>query len=344
MSNSNSAINRGSNRMYSYQNVIGNENVIEHLRKSKKNNKVAHAYIIVGPEGSGKKTIAYSFAKALQCENSPDSACHKCESCIQLETKNNPDVKKLYQEKETSISVKEIRSQINNDILIKPYSYKHKIYIIEDADKMTPGAQNALLKTLEEPPSYAVIFLLVNNVDHLLSTIKSRCISINTRAISKQSIKEYLMKYTQLPDYKAKLCADFSNGLLGIALKLVKSDEFIQMKDNCIKILTRIKEFEIVDIIEYLKTVNEYKNKINDYLDLIIMWYRDVLLVKSGISTDLLVFCEEEALLIRDANRLTYHNLKSNIDTVEATKSTIESNVNQELALELMFTKIKENI
>ncbi|MDF2820586.1 MAG: hypothetical protein K0R15_1027 [Clostridiales bacterium] len=329
--------------MYSYDNVIGNENIIEHFKNTKQNKKVAHAYLIVGDEGSGKKLLSYSYAKALQCEISTESACHKCESCIQLESSNNPDIKKLHPEKESSIGVEDIRKQINNDIFIKPYSYEYKIYIIENADRMTPQAQNALLKTLEEPPQYAVILLLVNNIDTLLATIISRCIVLNVRAINKLRVEKYLINNMQLPDYKAHFCATFSKGIIGTAIKLASSDDFLLMKDHCVKLVTKLRNLDIYEILNSIKGLEEYKSRINEYLDLILMWYRDVLFLKASKSKELIIFSDEYDLLLIDADKLTYNSINKNIETIEEAKRQLDSNVNYELTLELMFANIKEN-
>lgn len=330
--------------MYSYKNIVANETIIEHFKKAKRYEKIAHAYIILGESGSGKNLLAYSFAKSLQCENSTEEACHKCESCIQVETFNNPDIKKLYPEKETSIGVDDIRKQINNDIQIKPYRYKHKIYIIENAERMTQQAQNALLKTLEEPPKYAVILLLVNNVDNLLSTIISRCIVLKIRAINKQSIKNYLIKQKEIIETKADTAAMFSKGSIGIALKLALSDEFIDMKDKCIKQIMSLNAFNTNDILNFIKEIDEYKSNIKEYLDLILMWYRDVLILKASGNNELIIFRNEYDLLLNDVNRLTYNNINNNILAIEEAKIQLDSNVNYELTLEMMFTRIKENV
>ena len=106
----------------------------------------------------------------------------------------------------------DIRVQVNDDIVIRPYSSKYKIYIIADADLMSVQAQNALLKTIEEPPQYAVIMLLTENADTLLPTIRSRCVMMKLRNIKDQLVKKYLMEHLEIPDYKADVCVAFAQG------------------------------------------------------------------------------------------------------------------------------------
>ena len=162
--------------MPSFEEIIGHKQMIEHLKNAIQLEKVSHAYIFEGEKGCGKKTVSEAFAAALQCEHQKEGtdACGTCRSCRQAANKNHPDIIHIIHEKPNSIGVEEIREQVVNDIQIKPYSSKYKIYIISEAEKLTAQAQNALLKTIEEPPSYGIIILLTNNASVLLPTILSR--------------------------------------------------------------------------------------------------------------------------------------------------------------------------
>ena len=199
--------------MAGFSEIIGHEQIIEHLQNAIRLNKVSHAYILDGEEGSGKMLLASAFAQTLQCEQGGTEPCGKCHSCIQAESRNQPDIIRVTHEKPNTISVDDIREQVNNDVVIKPYSSKYKIYIIADADMMSVQAQNALLKTLEEPPQYAVIMLLTENAEALLPTIRSRCVMMKLRNIKDQLVKKYLMEQMEIPDYKADVCVAFAQGL-----------------------------------------------------------------------------------------------------------------------------------
>ena len=151
--------------MAGFKDIIGHEQIIEHLQNAIGMDKVSHAYIINGPDKSGKMMLAEAFAMALQCEKHGKEACMECHSCRQALGHNQPDIIYVNHDKPNTISVDDIRTQVNNDIDVKPYSSEHKIYIIDEAEKMNQQAQNALLKTIEEPPAYAVIMLLTTNAD-----------------------------------------------------------------------------------------------------------------------------------------------------------------------------------
>ena len=188
--------------MSSFKDVVGHKNIIQYIENAVKTDKVSHAYILNGEKGSGKRLLANLFAMSLQCQNRDEDgdACGKCQSCKQAASNNQPDIIRVTHEKPNTISIDDIREQINNDIVIKPYSSKYKIYIVPDADMMSVQAQNALLKTIEEPPAYAVILLLTENAEILLPTIRSRCVMLKLR-----NIKAYIPEY---PIGTAEECAD----------------------------------------------------------------------------------------------------------------------------------------
>lgn len=178
--------------MAGFRDIIGQEQIKEHLQGALSTGKISHAYIINGEKSSGKEFIAKVFAMALQCEKGEAEPCQECHSCRQALSGNQPDIIKVTHEKPNTISVGDIRIQVNGDIAVKPYSSPYKIYIINEAEKMSVEAQNAILKTLEEPPAYAVIMLLTDNVDSLLPTILSRCVVLNMKPVADSRIKAYL--------------------------------------------------------------------------------------------------------------------------------------------------------
>lgn len=170
--------------MYSFKEIEGNEHIIKSMRRAVKNKMVSHAYIISGAEGSGKKLIASAFAKALLCDERADEPCCKCVSCRTFDGGNNPDMIYVYPKKTKALSVDDVREQITSDVNIKPYNHDYKIYMIPKADTLTVQAQNALLKTLEEPPEYAVFILLAENTAAFLPTVLSRCVLFDIKPAS----------------------------------------------------------------------------------------------------------------------------------------------------------------
>lgn len=329
--------------MAAFQDIIGQEQIKEHLQNALSTKKISHAYIINGEKSSGKEFIAKVFAMALQCEKGGVEPCQECHSCKQALSDNQPDIIKVTHEKPNTISVDDIRAQINNDVAIKPYSSPYKVYIMNEAEKMTVQAQNAILKTLEEPPEYAVIILLTTNVNSLLPTILSRCVVLNMKPVADEKVRKYLMEQLQVPDYKAEVCVAFARGNIGKAKALAASEDFENVKAEALSLLKNIQDMELHEIVAAIKKINDYKLDVNDYLDIMAIWYRDVLLFKATNDVNHLVFREEIQSLRRVAQRSSYEGIESVINALEKAKTRLNANVNFDLTMELLMMEIQEN-
>ncbi|MCI9254996.1 MAG: DNA polymerase III subunit [Lachnospiraceae bacterium] len=329
--------------MAKFTDIVGQEQLKEHLQNAIAMNKVSHAYIINGERNAGKEFIAKVFAMALQCEKKEVEPCGECHSCKQALSNNQPDIIYISHEKPNTIGVEDIRAQINNDIVIKPYSSPRKIYIVNEGEKMTPQAQNALLKTLEEPPEYAVIVILTTNVEALLPTVLSRCVVLNMKPVSDALVKKYLMEQLGVPDYKANICVAFARGNIGKAKLLASSEEFEKVKDEAISLVKNINDMEIHEIVKAIKKISEYKFDVNDYLDILMAWYRDVLFFKATKDVNSLVFKEEIQQIMRVSDRSTYEGIETIVNALQSAKKRLEANVNFDLTMELLLLAIQEN-
>lgn len=329
--------------MANFQDIIGQEQIKEHLQNALTAKKISHAYIINGEKSSGKEFIAKIFAMALQCERGESNPCQECHACKQALSDNQPDIIRVTHEKPNTISVDDIRAQINNDVDIKPYSSPYKVYIVNEAEKMTVQAQNAILKTLEEPPEYAVILLLTTNVNSLLPTILSRCVVLNMKPVADFLVKKYLMEQLQVPDYKAEVCVAFARGNIGKAKLLASSEDFENVKSEALSLLKYIQDMELHEIIAAIKKINDYKLDVNDYLDIMSIWYRDVLLFKATNDVNHLIFREEIQSIRKIARRSNYEGIESVIEALQRAKNRLNANVNFELTMELLTLEIKEN-
>ena len=329
--------------MPKFSDIIGQEELKKHIQSAIEMDKVSHAYIINGERNAGKEFIARLFAMTLQCEKGGSEPCGECHSCKQAVSRNQPDIIYVAHEKPNTIGVEDIRGQINGDIGIKPYSSPRKVYIMNEAEKMTPQAQNALLKTLEEPPAYAVILLLTSNVEALLPTIISRCVVLNMKPVSDALVKKYLMEDLGVPDYKASICVAFARGNIGKAKHLAGSEEFEKVKDEAISLVKYITEMEINEIVKAIKKITEYNLDINDYLDILTVWYRDVLLFKATKDMNSLIFRNEIQQIRKVADRSTYEGIEIIVSALQQAKRRLEANVNFDLTMELLLLTIKEN-
>ncbi len=329
--------------MARFSDIIGQEHIKEHLQNAMKEDKVSHAYIIEGERYAGKEFIARTFAAALQCEKGGIEPCGECHACKQAESMNHPDIIRVTHEKPNSIGVDDIRLQLTNDIVIKPYSGPKKVYIINEGEKMTVAAQNALLKTLEEPPAYAVIFILTTNVDALLETSISRCVVLSMKPVEDEKVKTYLMETMNLPDYKAEICAAFSRGNIGKARMLASSEDFDNIKAEAVSLMKNIKDMEINEIVMAIKKIGDYSMDISDYLDMLSVWYRDVLLYKATNDLNHLIFKEEIQYIRKVARLSTYEGIENIIEMLDKTKQRLAANVSFDLTMELLLLAMKEN-
>lgn len=329
--------------MAKFAEVVGQEHIKEQLQGAIANGKVSHAYLICGENRSGKEFIAKIFAQALQCEEQGTEPCETCHSCRQAETHNHPDIIFVTHDKPNVIGVDDVRDGINNTVMIKPYSSQYKVYIIEEADKMTPQAQNALLKTIEEPPAYAVFILLCSATDAMLPTILSRCVVLNMKPVKDSEMRDYLMKQLGVPDYRAEICIAFARGNVGRAKALASSEDFDKIRKEALSLLKNIYDMEMAEVMEALKRIKDYGFNIDDYLDIMGVWYRDVLLFKATHDMNHLIFRDEIQYITKVASRTDYEGIETVADALQKAKQRLKSNVSFELTMELLLLTIKEN-
>lgn len=329
--------------MAGFKDIIGHEQITTHLKNAISMGKVSHAYIFNGPDLSGKKMLADAFARALQCEANDPEGCGNCKSCKQAEDYNQPDIIYVQHEKPNTIGVDDIREQVNNSMVIKPYSSRYKIYIIDEAEKMNPQAQNALLKTIEEPPAYGIIMLLTTNADGFLPTILSRCIMLNIKTVKDEVINRYLMREMRLPDYQADVCTAFAQGNVGKAIKLAASEDFGELKKQVVSVLKRVGDAQIYELGDLVKQIEEYKSDIENFFDLMTIWFRDVLYYKATNDINRLVFKDEISDIKKQAAGHSYNGIETILDAISQSRVRLKANVNFDLTLELLLLTIKEN-
>lgn len=330
--------------MSGLDNIIGNEHIVTHFKKAIEYGKISHAYIINGERGMGKRTIARAFAGTLLCEEGGTVPCGKCHSCVQWASDNNPDIIYIEPDKPTTLSIDHIRTTLVNDIEIKPYSYKYKIYIINNAELMNNAAQNAILKTIEEPPEYAIIMLLTTNASGLLQTVLSRCVKLDMQPLKRDVVKKYLMEKERIVDYQADVAVSFAGGNLGKAKDLATSAEFAGMLEEVVNLLKYIKEMQAYEVVAAVKRANNYKFQFSDYIDLMMMWFRDVLMYKASQNVDDLIFKSEISTIKKHAQSSSYNGIENILKAMEKAKTRLSANVNFDIAIEMMFLTIRENI
>ncbi len=329
--------------MAGFQNILGHEQTINSLKNAIMLGKVSHAYIFNGEEGSGKKTLAEAFAMTLQCEKGGKDACHECRSCKQFMTHNQPDMIYLEPSKEGLIRVDDIREQVNATVQIKPYSSPYKIYLIEHADSMNEQAQNALLKTMEEPPEYVVIILLTENADRLLPTIRSRAVTMELHPVADELVMKYLTEVLSVPERDAAVCTAYAQGNVGKAARMSTAEDFKELKDHVTSLLKHIEDMDLLAVTEEVKESIKWKLRIEDYFDLLVVWYRDVLVYKATADANRLIFQDELYDIKKQSENHSYEGIENIIKAIDQAKSRYSANVKLELCIETMLMEMKEN-
>lgn len=327
--------------MFSFSEIVGHEQIKEHMQAAIRDKKPFHAYLFQGEEGVGKEALARTFAAGLQCQSeSTDKPCKECVSCRQMESGNQPDVIWVTREK-ASLGVDEIREQLCNTMDIKPFSSPYKIYLVPEAEKMTEAAQNALLKTIEEPPEYGIVILMTSNISALLPTIQSRCLTMEFRPLSTAVVESFVKEHCQVPDYQARASAAFAQGNLGKAMRYAKSEDFIERKDHIISLLRHVEQMDLSEMLAVTKDLGTRKDEVRDYIDLMVLWYRDVLLFKATKDINQLLFQDEASYISREASHRSYEKIEEILQAFEKAKVRLRANVNFDITMELMLLTLK---
>ena len=330
-------------KIMGFEEILGNEMVKDHFKKAIQNHKISHAYILTGEAGMGRKSIANAFAMTLLCEKGGSEPCMICHSCKQVMSGNHPDLIYVTHEKPASMGVDDIREQINDTIMVRPYSSQYKIYIVDEAQKMTVQAQNALLKTIEEPPAYAVIMLLTTNQDAFLQTILSRCVQLKLKPLKDSVVKTYLEEKLQVKDIQAEIYSAFARGNLGKAIHLAQSEDFKMMYEEILKLLKEIKEMDISQLLDVIRKLKDDNTDIKECLDFMQMWYRDILMYKTTKDLNLLIFKDEFSAVKKAASLSSYEGLEQILGAIDKARVRLDANVNMELVMELLLLTMKEN-
>ena len=301
-----------------FKEILGNEKIKDILLKSLKNKTVLHSYMFIGNEGIGKNLIANQYAKMILCENFNEQTmkeCGKCKSCIEFTSNNNPDFK-IIESDGKIIKIEQIR-EMQKKILEKPIISNRKVYIINDADLMTKEAQNCLLKTLEEPPEYITIILIVSNENKMLTTIKSRCMKLQFQKIEDKEIQNFLKKNYEIENLSESIL-NLCNGSIGKALKIKEKIEDYNKIENIIINMNK----SLITMLNSAEILYKSKDDIYNYLEYInVILYQ---LSKQNIN------CKTKYV--------------NSIKIVEETKKHLLANSNYDMSIDRLLFKIWEEI
>lgn len=325
--------------MYTFEEIRGNTPLVEQLRRSAASGRSSHAYLFLGGAGAGKRLIANTFAKALQCEGEK-RPCDSCKSCHAFNHGNHPDVIYFQPLKNgKTYTIEDVREQLLETVDLKPFQYEKKIYIIEKADTLNIQSQNALLKTLEEPPAHAVFLLLAERAEAFLPTILSRVVVMKIRPLSAETIADYLMQAGHLAEESYILSA-YAQGRIGQALELVEDEGFREMRQDVLGKLEALPSMSEGDAYLLAKDFEVYKNDLR-FLDIMELWYRDLLTAKSLREEGYLIQRDKKDAIFRAAKEPAAL-LAKKAAAVRTARMRLAQNANFRLTMEVMLMDLKE--
>jgi DNA polymerase-3 subunit delta' len=264
--------------------VIGHTWAVDNLDRAVLEQRTAHAYLISGPAQIGKATLAGALALTLNCTGT-ERPCDRCRSCQLIAAGKHPDVQVIAPEGR-SLKIDQVRA-LQHDLALSPFEGRYRVAIFDQFEAATVEAQNALLKTLEEPPAYAVLIVLAVDPEQLLPTIVSRCQQIALRPLTTAQVRGALITKWHVADDQADLLAHLSGGRLGWAVTAVKDQSVLTDRAAALNELWQLLTADRVARFTYAETLTKKDDRMRSTLDLWRTWWRDVLLTASGSTAEL---------------------------------------------------------
>jgi len=325
-----------------FNDIIGQDIMVESLKNAVKNDTVANGYIFSGTKGCGKKLVAGVFAMALNCSAEPTKRpCGICSSCIRTKSGNHPNVD-VVRPTGATIKIKQIRDIIS-DVAKKPFENGYKTVIIEEADKLTQDAQDAFLKTLEEPPQHTVFMLLTENHNRILPTIVSRCQVFQFRPLDAKEIEKYLQVKQNWPGADISAAARYSGGTIGRALALLEDKNFESIRDSYVNILDKTLGGRFSDALGLASETVDTREAAEAFLNFCLEWFRDLVIFREtkGISR-LLINADKTDYMTRHNSVLTEGAINSIMEIIKNTIKHIRYNVGIKSSIDGMLLNIAE--
>ncbi len=318
--------------------VYGHDWAVEHLRKSIANTRIRHAYLIVGSESIGKETLARSLAMTLNCTHEDEDArpCGQCSSCKRIASGNHPDI--IYSELDGStgaLKIEEIRT-VTAKIALKPYEARYRIAILRDFDHARPQAQDALLKTLEEPPPQALLILIAPSTESLLPTITSRSQVIHLRPLPLETIHDVLVNEKQVPPDQADLLARLSGGRMGWVMQALADPSMLEQRTAALDLLENLIPMNRAKRFEIAEDLSKDKLALYPLLELWQSYWRDVLLLCQGLGNNP-ANVDRKASLEQIAKQTSPDEALLAVQATRTMLSNLSTNLNLRLAIEVMF-------
>lgn len=317
-----------------FDSIIGHEKQKSMLLSLLEKERLPHAFLFSGPEGIGKKKVVLEFAKHILCDKG--FACGVCRPCIKIDRGSHPDI--LQVGNEESIGIEQSRS-ISKEVYEYPYESQRRIIIIDNAERMTREAKNALLKTLEEPPSFNIFFLTTPSERDIPLTIRSRCMRLVFSPLHREQLKEYFKSTLLVNNEKAELLSYISHGSIGSGLFWTMEENFSLRRKIAELVLGKNKSFLRASVIA--EKVAKNQREMTMFLSFILSLYRDVYCVRECGDTAMIVNKDIRELL--EWEKINLVRINTSIQRIEHTINLLRYNVNKWLIFENLMLRLMES-
>ena len=321
-----------------FTDILGQGWAISLLRRTIETNRIPHALVFTGPKGVGRFLTATTVAKALNCLGDVQGdCCDRCLSCTKIAKGVHPDVHLLAPEG-SSLKIDQVRG-LNQEVTLRPYEGRRKVFILDQAETMTEQAQNALLKTLEEPPGRAVLVLIAPEVSALLPTLASRCSQIRFGPLPENVVAARLQE-EGCDDTESHFLASLAGGSLGRAQELRTSP--LQEIRGLVEETFALPTGKILPVLDLAERVVRQKETLPLFLEALLAWCRDLMIAKVTSQEALLVYRSRAAALERQSRQLAPSQLLAMYHTVKTTRDGLGRYANPRLSLEVMPLKLRD--
>lgn len=329
-----------------FQHIIGHQQTIASLQTAVARQRLAHAYLFHGETAIGKRSTALCFAQALNCERSCQSdmidACGTCRSCQQIQARTHPDFFVIEPDNELAtpqIKIEQVR-EIEQQIMYRPLIGERKICLIDEADRMTIGAANALLKTLEEPPDHSLFFLITSRPAALPSTIRSRCQSLRFATPARTQVEAALILKREIPPADARLLAIVSEGRIGEALSADAKETRARQQE--LLELVRPQSLQSITAILSAAEAIAKADRAPEILSWLTRWIRDLVLLQVGGDHDQLLYVDHLSTLETYARTAKTDSLLGLLQDIEKTEQQATRHLNLHMALENILLRLRD--
>ncbi|WP_429885447.1 DNA polymerase III subunit delta' [Geoalkalibacter halelectricus] len=317
-----------------FSQILGHERQKDILRRVLASDRLAHAYLFIGPEGIGKRLMALALVRAVVC---PHKGCGDCIACRKVDHFNHPDLHVLEPDG-NAIKIEQVRA-IQREFSYRPLEAPKKVCLIEQAEKLVPAAGNALLKTLEEPSGEALFILLSAHPEQLLQTIRSRCQPLHFHRIPNELLKRDLVQRLEIDDAAGHLLAALSDGSFRKALGRDR-ELFISGRRDFLKAMTALSPGSVLPLFDLSQELADQKEQLPEYLEILEAFYRDLLLSLHGRPADDLVNIDLLEKVRRCAARETPGSVLSKLEAIQAARRHLNRNVNRQLAMDHLLLQL----